>query len=329
MKKVIFIVIATSLLSGCGRRESRSIRMAVEFVNHASSAHIAMAKGWFKKEGLKIKAFDNYITGMALASALARGDIDACYICMIPAICVYANAGVKIKVVCGTHKYGYGLVVNQEEIKSVYDLMKKDIKIACPREGSPVDCLLNKMIEKYKLDGEKLKKKVIRMPPPKILLSLKAGQIDAGFCPEQFATMAESMGFKEILSARNLWPGMQGSVLVVKEELVKDHPDIVRKLVKITKRGIEFINKNPEEASRIVSKVLSITGEKVFPLKISRIASKLKILPEDIKRSLMFKMINTHRIDEKVIQEEIDYLYRLGYIKKKFKAKEILDLRFL
>ncbi len=328
--KSFFIIMILLTFSTCGKNgKSKPIKIAVEFVDHAASAHIARAKGWFREEGLPVEAFDNYITGMALAAALARGDIDAAYVCMIPAICAYANGGVKIKVVCGTHKYGYGLLVNPRKIKNVYDLTKPEIKIACPREGSPADALMNKMIEKYKLDDKKFKKKVLRMPPPKILLALETGQIDAGFCPEQYPTMGEDMGFKELLSAQNLWYNMQGSVLVVKNNLLKKSPETVKKLVKLTERGINFINEHPDEASVIVANALTVTGKKVLPIKVSKIASKLKITPMVIKKSLSSKMTNTPALDPRSVQEEIDYLFKLGYIKKKFKAKKILDLEFL
>ncbi len=323
-------------LIGCSRKgktitkeENKPIRIAVEFVDHAASADIARAKGWYKAEGLKVEAFDNYITGMALAAALTRGDIDAAYICMIPAISAFSNGGVKIKVVCGTHKYGYGLIVNPKRVKNVHDLLKSDVRVACPREGSPPDALMNKLIERYNLDGKKLREKVLRMPPPKIVLALEMGEIDAGFCCEQFPTMGESMGFREIIKAEDLWPNMQGSVLVVKDRLIKEHPDIVRKLVKVTERGIDFVNKHPKEASVIVARALSVAGKKVLPLKVGKIAGRLKITPAVIEKSLTQKMIDTPSVDSASIQEEIDYMYKLGYIKKDFKAKEILDLSFL
>ena len=94
----------------------QAIGMAVEFVDHAACAHIARNRGWFKAEGLNITAFDNYITGMALAAALTRGDIKVAYICLIPAIIAYANGKVPLKVVAGMHKYGYGLLVDPKKI---------------------------------------------------------------------------------------------------------------------------------------------------------------------------------------------------------------------
>lgn len=47
--------------------------MAVEFVDHAASTHIANHKGWFETEGLRVSSLDNYITGVVLAAALSRG----------------------------------------------------------------------------------------------------------------------------------------------------------------------------------------------------------------------------------------------------------------
>lgn len=334
MRKIKYILIFLILIvfTGCGRKEKeteKSIRMAVEFVAHAAAPHITRAKAWFKKEGLNIVSYDNYITGMALAAALTRGDIDAAYICLIPAISAYKNGGVKIKVVCGTHKYGYGLVVNPQKVKTVKDLLKEQIKVACSREGSPLDVLMNKMIEKYHLDGEKLRNKVLRMPPPKALILLKTGQIDAAFCCEQFPSMAVQAGFKELLSAQDLWKNMQGSVLVVKDELIKKHPEIVQKLVDITKKGIEYIYKHPDESSEIVADALTVAGKTVYPIKVSKIAGKLTITPSCIKRALFSQMICSPDIDIKMVQEEIDYMYKLGYIKEKFDANEIVDLRFL
>lgn len=53
---------------------------------------------WLCREGLELSSYESYVTGMALASALARGDIQVAYIRLVPAINAYANARVPIKV---------------------------------------------------------------------------------------------------------------------------------------------------------------------------------------------------------------------------------------
>jgi len=323
---VLLIVLPTC---GCSPKEEASVHIAVEFVDHAAAAHIAKSKGWFEAEGLSVTAFDNYITGMAMATALGRGDINAAYICLIPAICIYANSKVPLKVVCGTHTYGYGLLVNPDKVKTVKDLENPDIRLGCPREGSPNAALLFKMIEKYQLDEDKIIGKVQRMSPPQILMALESGQLDAGFCCEQFPTMGEQSGLQELITAQDLWPGMQGSVLVVTEDLLTNHPEIVEKLAKVTRQGIQYIKQHPEDASAIVADALTVAGKEVFPLEIEEIAAGLEITPEIILTSLTTKMDCTTTIDPEVVQEEIDYLAELGYIEGSFKAEDMLDLRFL
>ena len=167
------------------------------------------------------------------------------------------------------------------------------------------------------------------MPPPKVLLALKMGQLDAGFLCEQFPSMGEELGFKELLTAQDLWPEMQGSVLIVSDDLIRDHPEIVRKLVKVTERGIQYIHEHPGEAAAIAASELTVAGKEILPLKIAKIAAGLEITPEVILKSLTTKMECTTAIDPAIIQGTIDYLAKLGYIKAGFDAGNILDLRFL
>ncbi|RLC71782.1 MAG: nitrate ABC transporter substrate-binding protein [Chloroflexi bacterium] len=260
-------LVAVIPIGGCAPKEETPIGMAVEFMDHAACAYVAQDKGWFKEEGLNLSSYESYVTGMALASALARGDIQVAYICLVPAINAYANAGVPIKVVAGTHKYGYGLVVNPKEIKSVEDLEKPGIRIGCVREGGAVDVLLHKTLDKYKLNPGKILNKVQRMNPPKQVLAIKMGQLDAAFLPEQWATMAEDFGFKMLLTAQDLWPQMQGSVLVVKERLIAEHPEVVKKLVKVTQEATNWVNRHPNEAADVLTRQFSATGGENLPPK--------------------------------------------------------------
>ena len=91
MKKLILSVISAIMLSGtagCGKKQEtaeKPIRIAVEFTTHSACAHIANQKGWYKDAGLNVTSYESYVTGMALAAALSNGDIDAAYICLIPA----------------------------------------------------------------------------------------------------------------------------------------------------------------------------------------------------------------------------------------------------
>ena len=332
MKKVFILLILGLLVFAsfgeCAPPKTVPIGMAVEFMDHAACAYISQDKGWFEEEGLNLTAYESYVTGMALASALARGDIQVAYLCLVPAINVYANAKVPIKIVAGTHKYGYGLVVNPDKIKNIKDLENPGIRTGCVREGGAVDVLLHKTIDKYDLDENKILNNVQRMNPPKQVMAIKMGQLDAAFLPEQWATMAEDLGFKMLLISQDVWPEMQGSVLVVKEELIRDHPEVVEKLVKISQRATDWINQYPQEAAEIVARQLREAGGSLFPVEIADIATKTEITPEVLLRS-MNRLEYTTDIDPAVVQEAIDYVTQLGYIRSSFKAEDILDSSFI
>jgi len=333
MKKVFILLLIFGLLvfasfGECAPLKSAPIGMAVEFMDHAACAYISQDKGWFEEEGLNLASYESYVTGMALASALARGDIQVAYLCLVPAINVYANAKVPIKIVAGTHKFGYGLVGNPEKIKNVKDLEESGIRIGCVREGGAVDVLLHKTIDKYNLDEKKILNNIQRMNPPKQVLAIKTGQLDAALLPEQWATMAEDYGFKMLLMSQEVWPEMQGSVLVVKEELIRDYPEEVRRLVKVSQKATDWINQYPQEAAEIVARQLQEAGGSLFPVEITNIATKTEITPEVLLRS-MNRLEYTINIDLTVVQETIDYVTHLGYIKSSFKAEDILDLSFI
>ena len=311
--------------------------MAVEFMDHAACAYISQEKGWFEEEGLNLTAYESYVTGMALASALAREKsfnlacspssptIEVAYICLVPAINVYANGGVPIKIVAGTHKYGYGLVVDPAKIATVKDLEKPGIRLGCVREGGAVDVLMHKTIDNYNLDEDKILNNTRRMSPPKLVLAIKTGQLDAAFLPEQWATMTEELGFTMLLTSQDIWPDMQGSVLVVKQKLIDNHPEVVQKLVAVSQRATDWINEHPDEAAGVVARQLQAAGGDTED---AGVAAQLEITPGVMLRS-MERLEYTTEINPEIVQSTIDYIAGLGYIKNSFNAKDILDLRFI
>lgn len=305
-----------------------AVKIAVEFNNHAAPAYVAQAKGWFEEAGIESVNYESFVTGMALAAAIARGDIQVAFICLVPTITAYANANVPVRIIAGTHKYGYGVVGHPRKIKTVEDLQDRSIRIGCVREGGATDVLLRRTIDKYRLEREKILPKIRRMNPPKQVLAIRLGQLDAAVLPEHYASMAEGLGFKMILTSRGIWPSMQGSVLAVKESLIRDRPELVYRLLKVCQRATRWINEHPDEAAELVARRLQVTGEKVFPLDKALMADQFTITRQDMTRS-MNRLFYTTAIDPKVIQNTIDYLLALGYIKKEMRAEDILDLRFL
>jgi NitT/TauT family transport system substrate-binding protein len=332
MRKLVLLLLVGLLflvpVGGCTQQDDEPIGMAVEFMDHAACAYIAQDMGWYEEEGLELTTYESYVTGMALAAALGRDEVGVAYICLVPAINVYANAGVPIKIVAGTHKYGYGLVVDPDKIETVYDLENPDIRIGCVREGGAVDVLMHKTIDEYGLDEDKVIDNIQRMNPPKIVLSIGLGQLDAAFLPEQWATMAEDYGFEMLLMSQDIWPDMQGSVLVVKQDLIENSPDVVARLVKVSQKATDWANDNMAEAAEVMARQLGIAGGDIMSQALGEGSGSLEITAEALLRS-MERLDYTLSIDPDMVQQMIDYMAELGYISASFDANEILDLSFI
>jgi len=121
---------------------------------------------------------------------------------------------------------------------------------------------------------------------------------------------------------------MQGDVLVVRTELIKNNPDLVIGLVKVTQKATAWINEHPDDTAEIMAKQLRVAGEEIFLAKEAKLTANSEITPEVISRS-MDRVEYATNINPRIVQDMIDYMVGLGYIKEGIKAADILDLRYL
>ncbi len=308
--------------TSAGDRPHEKLRIAVEYNTHAAAVLAAQEMGLFAEEDL----FDLYVTGTALAGALSKGEIDAAYICLVPAIVAHANGGVAFKIVCGTHRYGYGLVVNRNRIRTCKDLEKSGLKVGCVNEGAQTDILLHQIIAAHGLQKEKVMANILRMNPAKQVMALRSKQLDAILVPEHFAALGAAYAGNEMLMrAQDVWPGMQGSVLLVTEKLLKQRPQDVQKLFEITAACTRYLNEHPGEAAEKVAHRLNIFEHNldIDLVKIAQGGHDFAVSGTLIEKS-MRNLEYTTELSEKSVQETIDLVHRLGYIKKAFPAREIL-----
>jgi NitT/TauT family transport system substrate-binding protein len=116
--------------------------------------------------------------------------------------------------------------------------------------------------------------------------------------------------------------------LVVKNDLIEKRRDIVERLVDVSQKATDWINRQPVEAAEVVSRQLKAAGGSLLPSELTQVAAGLEITQEVLLRS-MERLEYTTNIDPEMVQETIDYLVKLGYIRSRFSARDILDLRFI
>lgn len=241
--------------------DSQVIIRAGHFPNitHAQGV-IGQANGWFEKalgKDAKIE-WKVFNAGPSAIEALFAGQLDITYIGPSPAINGYVKSkGESLRIVAGAVSGGAGLVVRADSgINTVKDFNGK--KIAYPQLGNTQDVALRGW---FKDNGYKVKEKggtvqVIPIANPDQLTLFLKKEIDGAWAPEPWVSrlILEGNG-KLFLDERNLWPDGKfvTTNLVVSTKFLKEHPDLVKKWIAAHVELTNWINKNPEEAKKIIN----------------------------------------------------------------------------
>lgn len=148
---------------------------------------------------------------------------------LAPMAMALRQQGVPLKIVYLGHRDGSALMVRKDSpIRTMEDLRGKTI--AVPNRFSNQRLLVYKGLKDR---GMKLSDvKLVEMPPPDMPAALYAGAVDAIISGEPFMAQTELDGYGRVLyQAKELWPGFISCVLVVSEDLIREHPDQVQQLV--------------------------------------------------------------------------------------------------
>ncbi len=272
------------------------VRIAIELNDHSAAFWIALDKGWFKEKGINVE-YIPFSTGLELATAMARGDIDIAIACIGPLIMIRSR-GFPVKLVSMMHLHGYAIVARRD-IASIEDLSGKTVSVSGP--GSPTWLLLHLVIDKYGLRNVKVK----TLPPYMALNALLTGRVDAAVLPEHYATLSTRKGVHVILRSQDVWPSMPGSGLVVRGDYLSNHRDTVLEILGILEHAIMYIRENPVDSARIVARYLGVD--------YSIISESMEYLDY------------TCRVNVSSIELYIEYLVRYGAIDKPVSIDDFID----
>jgi NitT/TauT family transport system substrate-binding protein len=163
-----------------------------------------------------------------IKEALISNKVQAAFIVAPLAIALRAQ-GVPIKVVYLGHRYGSAVVVRKDgPIKTFADMRGRTIAI--PSRFSDERLLLFRAMKLWGIKPGEVK--MVEMAPPDVSGALAAKAIDAFVMGEPFPSQAEMAGFGRVLfQARDYWPDYMSCILVVRQDLIDNHPETVQVLV--------------------------------------------------------------------------------------------------
>jgi NitT/TauT family transport system substrate-binding protein len=160
-------------------------------------------------------------------SLIAR-EIDAVFI-LAPMAMRLRQDGVPVKVVYLGHRDGTAIMVGTDsDIHGVRDLAGKICAI--PSRYANQNLLMHKLMKENGMSYDSIDLR--ELPPPEHPSALRSGSIDAYIVGEPFAAQSEVDGYGRVLyHTKDIWPGFISCVLLVREELIDEDPDLVQELV--------------------------------------------------------------------------------------------------
>ncbi|HET9987403.1 MAG TPA: ABC transporter substrate-binding protein, partial [Kofleriaceae bacterium] len=193
------------------------------------------------------KRFSDFPT---VVEALKARKIEATFI-LAPLAMVLREQGVPIHIVYLGHRDGSTVIVAKSSTaKSIRDLKGKTF--ARPSRFSNQYLVIAKLMQDEGMSPDDIN--FVDMPPPDMPSALAAHAIDAYFVGEPYAAKAELDGTGRVLYyAKDIWPHFISCVLVVRDELIRDHPEQVRDLVRGIAESGEWAERNRLAAAKVAA----------------------------------------------------------------------------
>jgi NitT/TauT family transport system substrate-binding protein len=246
-----------------------------------------------------------------VVEALKGGRLQATFM-IAPLAMKMREQGVPIKIVYLGHRDGSTLMVRSDlPATSLRDLRGKTF--AVPSIYSNQYLVVKKLMEDQGVKEDEIK--FVQMAPPDMPTALASRAIDAYFIGEPHAAKAELDGSGRVLyMAKDIWPHFISCVLVVHEKLIREHPDVVRDLVRGIAESGEWAEQHRLDAAKIAAPYFR-QNEKVVRYVLTR--------PPD---RVSYRMLTPTDED---LQKIEDMALKAGILKKPVSMHDLIDREFI
>jgi NitT/TauT family transport system substrate-binding protein len=282
MKKIALLFLV-NLLFSTAIAHGQPVRIAyLQSDIHQLPCWVALEKGFFKKEGVKVEVAGIFKAGPELMSAFAAGALDMGYVGVAPATTAVANKTARVVVLAQVNTEGSAIVVKKDgKVQNIPELVGKIV--AVPGHATVQDSLFRRALLKFKTEPDQVKIMVLK--PPEMIGALRTDQIDAFIAWEPYPAKAVTMGVGRILaSSRDIWKDHPCCVLAADVKFLEMQLEKAKGVVRGHVKAIDFIRQHRDEAIKIGMKytgmdeisirmamenvnytpVLSVEGEKEY-----------------------------------------------------------------
>jgi NitT/TauT family transport system substrate-binding protein len=229
--------------------------------------------------------------GPSLIEALLAGEIDVGYVGPGPALNANdVTRGRGIRIISGAAADGVIIVARRGSgITRLADLAGR--KIATPQHGNTQDIAARYFL--MHTLGQSDLSTVVPIPNSEQSGMMVRGQIDAAWSPEPWGSrlMAET-GATLVAEEKGLWPAghFALTLVVTTPEFLRDHPDVLRRLLAVHQRWTRRLQDNPMQYLPELQTALARLNGKKLPLPVLAAAIKRVRFTDDPMESTVRTM---------------------------------------
>ncbi len=217
---------------------------------------VAAERGFFDKEGLKVRYITFQGTNLMLTALLA-GELD--YVNILPFIAGGAARGLPVKIVAAVAKSSGYAIVAKPEIDSLKALKGK--RIAINSFGSSADFAVYTALSRSGLDPNKdVTLAAISGSPDARFAALVSGSVDATVVNSPLEYKAEQKGFRTLMTVRQLSELVRIPItgLSLAQRKIDKDPDEIVHILRGLRAAILFLQSEREMGVGLLQKLLNI-----------------------------------------------------------------------
>lgn len=242
-------------------------------------------QGWYDELsdfGITDVEATRFSSGAPIVQAFAGNELDIAYVGINPAL-VMASRGVPITVVASNVTNALTFIANDDfsaiwaetpsaEAFAIYEeQVGNKLRVATLPQGTTPDTVLRLWLNQIGATGDEIE--IIPLGVDQVQVALATGNADASLIMEPVISLAESQdwGFSTLVTGAEILADQPGAVLIVRDSLIEENPDLVEKLVELHIRATIYASSDLDEAARIASEQI---GDDILSIDIARIASE-------------------------------------------------------
>ena len=293
------------------KKGKEALRIGYQPSTHQLAHMTAMEKGWWtqdlKNYGISQIIEYEFPSGPPEMQAMLAGDLDMAYVGATPPI-VAIDTGLDAKIVANVQIQGSHLTLGPQITYNSPASLKK-LKIGTFPPGSIQNTVFSKWLLDNNLNPEK-DLELVSMGPGDAATAMAARAIDGCFLPHPYPAVIELEGNgKMVLGSGEMWPNHTCCCLLLSGELLRNHGELAKQIIKLHIKATEYNIQNVEEAAEIYSR-------------------KVGWETSDVLYSLQTwdgRWVHDPHIGQDVTMEYNRVLYELGMISRELDKEELFD----